>query len=96
MPANPTRIELLNWKSLVAEAIRRRRAEKLTQRDHAALAGVSIPTIVAFDRAEETLTLAVAHGRSVEWEPGVSSDRGGGGTAREGPGQAKGQLPTEG
>lgn len=60
MPANPTRIELLNWKSLVAEAIRRRKAEKLTQRDHAALAGVSIPTIVAFDRAEETLTLAKA------------------------------------
>jgi transcriptional regulator with XRE-family HTH domain len=60
MPANSTRIELLNWKSLVAEAIRRRKAEKLTQREHASLAGVSIPTIVAFDRGEETLTLAKA------------------------------------
>jgi transcriptional regulator with XRE-family HTH domain len=60
MPANSTRIELLNWKSLVAEAIRRRKAEKLTQREHASLAGVSIPTIGAFDRGEETLTLAKA------------------------------------
>jgi transcriptional regulator with XRE-family HTH domain len=60
MPANSTRIELLNWKSLVAEAVRRRKAEKLTQREHASLAGVSIPTIGAFDRGEETLTLAKA------------------------------------
>jgi transcriptional regulator with XRE-family HTH domain len=60
MSANTGRIELLNWKSLVAEAMRRRRAEKLTQREHASLAGVSIPTIVAFDRGEETLTLAKA------------------------------------
>jgi transcriptional regulator with XRE-family HTH domain len=58
--ANTGRIELLNWKSLVKEAIRRRKAEKLTQREHASLAGVSIPTIVAFDRGEETLTLAKA------------------------------------
>jgi transcriptional regulator with XRE-family HTH domain len=60
MPANTGRIELLNWKSLVAEAIRRRKAEKLTQREHAALAAVSIPTIVAFDRGEETLSLGKA------------------------------------
>jgi transcriptional regulator with XRE-family HTH domain len=40
--------------------MRRRRAEKLTQKEHAALAGVSIPTIVAFDRGEETLSLAKA------------------------------------
>jgi transcriptional regulator with XRE-family HTH domain len=60
MPTNPGRIELLNWKSLVAEAIRRRKAEKLTQREHAALAAVSIPTIVAFDRGEETLSLGKA------------------------------------
>lgn len=60
MSANTGRIELINWKSLVAEAIRRRKAEKLTQRQHAALAGVSIPTIAAFDHGEETLTLAKA------------------------------------
>ena len=60
MSTNSGRIELINWKSLVVEAIRRRKAEKLTQREHASLAGVSIPTIVAFDRGEETLTLAKA------------------------------------
>jgi transcriptional regulator with XRE-family HTH domain len=44
----------------VDEAIRRRKAEKLTQRRHAALAGVSVPTIIAFDRGERTLSLAKA------------------------------------
>ena len=50
----------LNWPALVAEAIRRRKAEKLTQREHAALASVSIPTMIAFDRGERTLSLAKA------------------------------------
>jgi transcriptional regulator with XRE-family HTH domain len=44
----------------VQEAIRRRKSEKLTQKEHASLASVSIPTIVAFDRGEETLSLAKA------------------------------------
>ena len=35
----------LNWDALVAEALRRRKAERLTQREHAALANVSVPTI---------------------------------------------------
>jgi transcriptional regulator with XRE-family HTH domain len=60
MPENPRGITPLKWTALVAEAIRRRKAEKLTQREHAALASVSIPTIVAFDRGEKTLTLAKA------------------------------------
>jgi transcriptional regulator with XRE-family HTH domain len=60
MPENPRRLAPLNWTALVAEAIRRRKAEKLTQREHASLASVSIPTIVAFDRGERTLTLAKA------------------------------------
>jgi transcriptional regulator with XRE-family HTH domain len=60
MPENPRGIAPLNWSALVAEAIRRRKAEKLTQREHAALASVSIPTIVGFDRGERTLTLAKA------------------------------------
>ena len=60
MSPNPRGIAPLNWRTLVAEAIRRRKAEKLTQREHAALASVSIPTIVAFDRGERTLTLAKA------------------------------------
>lgn len=45
---------------LVHEALRRRKAEGLTQREHAALAGVSVPTIAGFDRGETTLTLAKA------------------------------------
>jgi transcriptional regulator with XRE-family HTH domain len=60
MPENLRGVTPLNWTALVAEAIRRRKAEKLTQREHAALASVSIPTIVAFDRGENTLTLAKA------------------------------------
>ena len=53
-------ISPLNWPALVNEAIRRRKAEKMTQKDHAALASVSIPTIIAFDRGELTLSLAKA------------------------------------
>lgn len=60
MSANSRGITPLNWRTLVAEALRRRKAEKLTQRQHAALASVSIPTIVAFDRGERTLSLAKA------------------------------------
>lgn len=50
----------LNWPAVVEEALRRRKAENLTQREHAALASVSVPTIAAFDRGETTLTLAKA------------------------------------
>jgi transcriptional regulator with XRE-family HTH domain len=50
----------LDWKRLVDETLRRRKAEGMTQREHAALAGVSIPTIAAFERDERTLTLAKA------------------------------------
>ena len=57
MPQNSKMISPLNWQTLVAEALRRRKEEKLTQRQHAALASVSIPTIVAFDRGEQTLSL---------------------------------------
>ena len=50
----------LNWQALVTEALRRRKAERMTQKEHAALADVSIPTIVAFDRGERTLSLSKA------------------------------------
>ena len=50
----------LNWKSLVDETLQRRKLEKMTQREHAALANVSVPTIAAFDRGETTLSLAKA------------------------------------
>ena len=60
MSANSGDVIPLNWRALVAEALRRRKAENLTQREHAALAGVSIPTIATFDRGERTLTLTKA------------------------------------
>ena len=58
MSKNFREVSPLNWQELVAEALRRRKIEKITQRQHAALAGVSIPTILAFDRCEHTLSLA--------------------------------------
>lgn len=57
---NPRGLIPLNWKSVVGEALRRRKAEKMTQREHAALANVSIPTIADFDRGEMTLSLSKA------------------------------------
>lgn len=60
MPETSGTLGPLNWRALVDEALRRRKAERLTQREHAALASVSIPTIVAFDRGERTLSLAKA------------------------------------
>jgi transcriptional regulator with XRE-family HTH domain len=60
MPANFRGIAPFNWDALVAEAIRRRKAENLTQREHAALASVSIPTMIAFERGERTLSLGKA------------------------------------
>ena len=60
MSATSGGIAPFNWPALVSEAIRRRKAEKMTQKEHAALAGVSIPTIIAFDRAERTLSLGKA------------------------------------
>jgi len=57
---NPRRLIALNWKSIVGEALRRRKDEKMTQRKHAALANVSIPTMAAFESGEITLSLAKA------------------------------------
>lgn len=50
----------LNWPQLVAEALRRRKQEGLTQQAHADLAGVSKPVIIAFDKGETTLSLGRA------------------------------------
>lgn len=52
--------EPLNWPALVAETLRRRKQEGLTQQQHAALANVSRPTILAFDKGETSLSLAKA------------------------------------
>lgn len=50
----------LNWPELVAEAVSRRKSEGLTQKDIAALAGVSVPTVIAFEKGETSLTLSKA------------------------------------
>lgn len=47
----------LDWRALVDEATRRRKADGLTQKDLAALAGVSAPTVIAFERGEINLRL---------------------------------------
>lgn len=45
-------ISPLDWSALVEEAVRRRKAEGLSQRALAALAGVSAPTVIAFERGD--------------------------------------------
>lgn len=57
---NTGSIAPLSWQRLVEETLRRRKAENLTQKDHSALAGVSHPTMAAFERGDTTLTLAKA------------------------------------
>lgn len=47
----------LNWPGLVAEAIQRRKAEGLSQRDMAALAGVTQPTVVKFESGSTRIKL---------------------------------------
>lgn len=45
----------LDWRQVVGEAVRRRKEEGLTQRSLAALAGVSLPTVNAFEQGDITL-----------------------------------------
>ena len=46
---------MLNWTELVREAIAVRKQEGLTQRDLAALAGVTQPTIVKFEKGSTSI-----------------------------------------
>lgn len=50
----------LNWQRLIDETAERRTENGMTKREHAALAGVSAPTLAAFERGETTLSLAKA------------------------------------
>ena len=50
----------LNWEALVVKAIRIRKQEKLTQRQLAALAGVTQPTIVKFEKGSTTMRIESA------------------------------------
>lgn len=60
MYQNSKEIKPLNWGAFVDETLKRRKAEKLTQREHAALANVSIPTMADFEKGETSITLAKA------------------------------------
>lgn len=50
----------IDWPDLVREVRERRVAEGLSQRDLAALAGVSIPTVVKLERGDTSLRVAGA------------------------------------
>jgi transcriptional regulator with XRE-family HTH domain len=50
----------LNWRDLVAEAVRRRKEENLTQAALAAIAGVSRATVVSLERGDTKLQLGKA------------------------------------
>lgn len=48
---------LLDWESFVTEAITRRKEQKFTQEQFAVLAGVSKPTISAFEKGKTNIKL---------------------------------------
>lgn len=50
----------LNWEALVAEAITRRKQQRLTQKQLAVLAQVSGPTVNTFEQGKTNITLASA------------------------------------
>jgi transcriptional regulator with XRE-family HTH domain len=47
----------LNWQDVVSEAIKRRKEQRMTQEYLALLAGVSKPTLNAFEQGKDSLTL---------------------------------------
>ena len=49
-----------NWNIFVEEAIDRRKSQRLTQKQLAVLAGVSGPTVNAFEQGKTSITLASA------------------------------------
>lgn len=50
----------LDWRAFVQEAIKRRKEQKLTQKQLAVLAGVSGPTVNAFEQGKDSITLKSA------------------------------------
>jgi len=47
----------LNWEALVAEAVKRRKQQRLTQKQLAVLAQVSGPTVNTFEQGKTNITL---------------------------------------
>lgn len=66
----------IDWRATVDEAIRRRKAEGLSQRSLAALAGVSVPTVNAFEQGEINLrferVIAILEAMGLFVQPGRS------------------------
>ena len=50
----------LDWQTLIAEAVSRRKQQKLTQQQLAVLVGVSKPTLNRFEQADTSITLKSA------------------------------------
>jgi transcriptional regulator with XRE-family HTH domain len=50
----------LDWQGLVEEAVRRRKEQKLTQKQLAAITGTSGPTINTFEQQKTSITLESA------------------------------------
>jgi len=50
----------LDWNTLVKEAIRRRKEQRLTQKQLAVFVGLSSPTVNAFEQEKKTITLESA------------------------------------
>ncbi len=48
---------MLNWQRLVREAVTVRKQERLSQRDIAALAGVTQPTVVKFEKGSTSISV---------------------------------------
>jgi transcriptional regulator with XRE-family HTH domain len=53
-------MDRLDWAALVRQARERRVAEGLSQRDLAALAGVSVPTVVKLEKGDTSIRVDVA------------------------------------
>ena len=47
----------LDWPAIVKDAITARKRSRLTQKQLAVLAGVSVPTVIRFERQEKNITL---------------------------------------
>ncbi len=50
----------LDWEAIVEEAIKRRKASRLTQSQIAVLANVSKPTVIRFEKKETSIRLQSA------------------------------------
>ena len=69
---------MLNWQALVARALEVRREEGLTQRELAALAGVTQPTVVKFEKGSTSIrvdsALAILHALGLAEAGGRTED----------------------